>query len=300
MPNPQGPDAGQEWVEIINLGTEPVYIHNWTLDDGSRDSAIGATAWKIQSPTIAPGGVEVLIIPAGKFTLNNSGADTLRLFDPNNVLVSFVDYSQAKEGLSFSLIDGQWSWLEPTPVAINTIPEQIVYSEEIIINEIFPEPSAGTEEFIELKNFSDAEVNLKGWVLSDNSNSYTLLDVIIPAGGLAVIKKSDSKLSLNNFGVETIALTNPAGDIVSQVEYEDPAKNQSYNLNGEAYAWSTTPTPGSENVIKSVGAVKGAKLPRSGKPSTNNNMFWIMVSFVMGWKVYSRQPRICEEPARIN
>lgn len=44
-----------EWVEIANLGSEPIEINNWHLDDEDRGT------WGTFSCTLAPGGVAVLI-----------------------------------------------------------------------------------------------------------------------------------------------------------------------------------------------------------------------------------------------
>src|SRR3989344_3294400 len=50
FPNPAGTDSGAEWVEVLNTGSEPVYLHNWVVDDGQPASPIGSSAYKIQSP----------------------------------------------------------------------------------------------------------------------------------------------------------------------------------------------------------------------------------------------------------
>jgi hypothetical protein len=252
-------------VELLNIGTSPVYVHNWTLDDGEEDEPIGKTAYKIQSPTILPGGVAIITIPIGKFTLKNTSG-TLRLFDPDNILVGFVSYQGAKEGLSFALNDGEWGWGIPSPDSLNLKAVEINYSDEIVINELLPYPSAGSDEYIELKNNSAGDVNLKDWVLSDKSTSYKLPDLMIPSEGLIVIYKSDSKIALNNFGDETVTLKNPLGEIVDEVSFEDPPKGQSFSRVGEEYFWTKNLTPGVEN--SSGGKVAGlsifARLPRTG------------------------------------
>src|SRR5690606_26739414 len=149
-PNPEGPDTGNEFVELINTGTVAVNIHNWILDDGEEDSPIGSNSYKLPSQTINPGQLILLKIPSGKFTLNNTGEETVRLFDPNKKLVSLVSYSGSTEGQSYSLIDDDWIWTTPTPGEINSVPEETAYSDEIIISRLLPEPGEGKEEYIEL------------------------------------------------------------------------------------------------------------------------------------------------------
>lgn len=264
FPNPKGPDSGEEWVELKNFGTEPVSLGNWILDDGKADSAIGSSSYKIQSSIIAPGGLVVLVVPSGKLSLNNT-SDTVRLFNENNILVDSVSYENAAEDLSYIFIAEKWAWGNPTPNSANIqtelLPEKPPVS--VVINELFPEPArhaprlptpedvgnGGQEEFIELYNPSNTDVDLTGYKLADATTGY-LLKTLIPAGGFLVILKSDSKISLNNTDKETVTLTDPKEAAVASVEYEDAPVNQSYNLNFDgSFAWSAILTPGNLNQI---------------------------------------------------
>gem|GEM_PF-6229190 len=251
FPNPKGADSGGEWVELINLGTEPVLIHNWILDDGEKGSAIRGSAWKIQSPIVYPQGFTVLSIPAGKFSLNNT-SDTVRLYNSNKVLIDSISYADAKEDLSYSMIEGKWVWASPTPNAANVLlaaePEPKVLG--IAISEVYPEPANSDAEFIELLNTSDQPVKLDGFKVADKSNSYEISNKILAPHDFYVLKKSKTKIALNNFGSETVTLADASGVIVVQITYEDAPKAQSYNLLEDGtYAWSTVPTPGAVNKI---------------------------------------------------
>lgn len=118
------------WVELINTGTEPILIHNWTVDGGKPGSAINPSAWKIQSPTLDAGGLAVLTILADTFALDNLSG-RVRLFNENGILIDTVSYSDAKEGMSYQLLGSQWAWAKPTPNATNillaeeTIPQPV-------------------------------------------------------------------------------------------------------------------------------------------------------------------------------
>lgn len=291
LPNPKGPDSGGEWIEVKNSGTEPIYIHNWILDDGNPTDSIGSSAYKIQSPTISPGGLAVIVIPAGKFALNNT-TDTVRLFNANKVLIDSVTYEGAKEGLSYALIDGKWVWSDPTPNAINNTTDEaeLAPPASIVINELFPDPDKTNkqEEFIELLNTGSVEVDLSGFILADLATVYKLESKIKP-GEFLVIKKSESKIALNNYGKETVTLTDPKGQIVSVVEYEDAPQDKSYNLNlAGSYVWSAKLTPGTANLVStqaSQGLVKGATLPRTGNDSPINQST-IFVLWAIIWYIY--------------
>ncbi|MEJ0021494.1 MAG: lamin tail domain-containing protein [Candidatus Doudnabacteria bacterium] len=262
FPNPAGPDSGAEWVEVTNNGTEPVYLHNWTLDDGLVGSDIGSSSYKIQSPIVSPGGFAVLVIPAGKFSLNNT-SDTVRLFNENNVLIDSVAYENAAEDLSCAFVNGKWVWGDPTPNAANIRSESVPEPQQIsiLINELFPEPlrKSQQEEFIELFNPGAEDVDLTGFKIADSATSYKL-SVTIPASGYLVIPKSESNISLNNTGKETVSLTDPKQVSVAAVEYEDAPPEQSYNLTADGtYAWSVKLTPGAANQIALAAAAVPVK-----------------------------------------
>jgi hypothetical protein len=225
------------------------------LDDGAKLDPIGTSSWRIPNQIIYPNSFAVLLIPSGKFALNNT-ADTARIFNENKILIDSVSYDGAKEDLSFSLVENKWTWTSPTPNAQNTSTEtEKTISQElpkIVINELFPEPArkSGLEEFIELYNPSDKEINLDGYKIADLASSYKPQG-IIAAGGYFVIKKSDSNISLNNSGSETVTLTDAAANLLDSVSYEDAPAGESYNLmpNGN-FVWSTILTPGKLNKIE--------------------------------------------------
>lgn len=143
-----------------------------------------------------------------------------------------------------------------TAATATSSPSVIDYKDKIIINEIFPNPvGSDNEEFIELKNLSGQDIALNGFYLSDNTKIKHLIkaadQIILSAGGLAIIKRTTSGVALNNSGFEVVNLFDPEGELLDRVTYE-AAKSE-----GQAYAktesgewrWTPTPTPGEENVF---------------------------------------------------
>lgn len=288
-PNPQGSDSGKEWIEVINIGATPISLHNWILDDGNKNDKIGSSAYRVESPIVNPGGIALIVIPAGSFSLNNTGKDTIRIFNPSKVLIDAVAFENSKENQSYALVGNNWVWTDPTPDVANVEIAEIAEQEincQIIINEIFPEPKKGVEEFIELKNVGVEACDLTGWKLQDNAGSYTLKDFTLDPGEIKAVLKLQSKLSLNNYGQETVRLLNDHDGTIAEIEYEDPPKNQSYNLveSGE-YVWSALVTPNKENAIKD-GLVAGASLPRTGG---RDHMWDSFVVFVVLWYIVGRK-----------
>jgi hypothetical protein len=164
-----------------------------------------------------------------------------------------------------------------TPGMENSKPEEKVpdppkvYSDKIIINEIFPAPLTGTglEEFVELYSSNKEIENLDGWYLKDRAGKVCNRtgNIIDPAiTKFLVLKSSLEKnctLALNDTQGETLGLYNPTSSTpVFSVSYEGSAKKgDSYNFDGSRWRWSKFLTPGTENILNSepYGTLKKAE-----------------------------------------
>lgn len=136
------------------------------------------------------------------------------------------------------------------------------FSDKVIISEIFPNPKGRDNrdenyEWIELRNLSNRDVNLKGWKLDDvlekGSKPYIIKeDRIIKAGGYLVFDSSETKLFLNNTKDEANVLW-PDSSVVDKVKFKNPAEGFSYNLSSDdLWIWSKTISPGKANKISSM------------------------------------------------
>lgn len=127
-----------------------------------------------------------------------------------------------------------------------------VYSDNIIVNELYPDPASG-EEWIEFYNNSAETVNLKNWILEDEGlNRHSIAtDLIIGPFEYAIIFYSNSKITLNNDG-DLINLFDPNGKPVSSTwrYLDDGNKSWSYARAPDSrWQWTTQITPGGPNVI---------------------------------------------------
>jgi len=123
-------------------------------------------------------------------------------------------------------------------------PRQITTA-NIIINEIDP-----YNEWIELRNLENSEVNLYGWTIEDSSHHPQSLKGTIPAGGYIVLERAarDYRFALNNSG-DMVILKAGATEIDS-IEYGKgktvpaPARGQTLaRIPDGTGDWTITSTP---------------------------------------------------------
>jgi len=141
------------------------------------------------------------------------------------------------------------------------------YPSNIFINEVLPSPEGpdAEEEWIEIFNKNEFEIDLSGWKIQDTAgktNTYTFpKNTRISANGFFVLGRPTSKIILNNDG-DGLKLINPNGEIVDEVSYPKAEKGKSYNktplesssedLTGRAdsgWVRSSSLTPGAQNII---------------------------------------------------
>ncbi|MBI1390314.1 MAG: hypothetical protein GC154_17890 [bacterium] len=269
-----GPDTLQgdfEWIELFNPGASAVNIAYWKLRDDSDNHEFVFPA----GLSIAPKGYLLIadekdprwtgpVLTGLPFGLGDNG-DSVRLFDPNDRLISSVSYNDNNqwprgadgEGGSLELLQSNrpseesnnWA-VSPnggTPGKVNAraITDANYYDFNIVINEIFyhpPDEEYGglNLEFIELHNRGTATVDVSGWSFTTGVEYTFSPGTVISGGGYLLVCKDRSRypsvsnktgdffLALDNGG-EAIALTNRAGVVIDYVDY------------GDEYPWPARP-----------------------------------------------------------
>jgi hypothetical protein len=126
-------------------------------------------------------------------------------------------------------------------------------SQKIFINEILPSPtgSDAEEEWIEIFNPNDFEVNLSGWKIQDTTGKTKTYifpkETKILAKGFLVLKRPQSKITLNNDG-DGLKLIDPSGKTINEISYQKAQKGKSFNRGENGWFWTENLTPGTENV----------------------------------------------------
>ncbi len=151
---------------------------------------------------------------------------------------------------------------------------QLVYA-GIIINEVMANPSddEGLNEWIELYNYGNSEVNVSGWLLKDDGHEDILIGglyggggSVIPAKGYALILSGDNRVE-NNFNISkgaiklytkdnslgyyglhnskaSVALYNPDKNFEDEFNYTNTQEGKSCALFNKTTWCNSIPTPG--------------------------------------------------------
>jgi len=165
--------------------------------------------------------------------------------------------------------------IEPT----TTPTPEIIYPENIFINEILPAPAGADEnnEWIEIFNASDLKIDLSGWKIQDTEGTMTTFvfaeDAKINANDYLILKRPKTKITLNNDS-DSLNLIFPDGKIIDTVNYKNAKTSQSYSKINSFWVWTATLTPGAQNIANQI-LLKTKKTDKniavaSIKDATNN------------------------------
>ncbi|MBU0707485.1 lamin tail domain-containing protein [Patescibacteria group bacterium] len=282
LPNPEGSDSEYEFIELNNLGQTDVDLIDWKIADSSREYRIKTDDF--ETTTIEAGGFFVINRTVSKIALNNSSPETVQLFHPDDNPLDEVYYEPpVPEGQSYSLEGDTWSWTAsvtsgakniidqpeesineqdgPTqsddPGSKSTDPEaqaQYDFSDLILITELLPNPEGpdAEEEYIEIANFDNREINLLGWKLTDTKTYYEIEEsMLIASGEYFSFIRPETKISLNNSD-EQLFLIDPNEKIISGVSYTKAKEGFSLSRvdQSDNWSWSTIITPARANIIE--------------------------------------------------
>lgn len=125
---------------------------------------------------------------------------------------------------------------------------------QVVLNEILPNPSAGNE-WVELHNNTGEDEDVNGWILGANAGSLAISSAdtysgttLLRSGGFLVARITG--FSLNDYG-DTVYLKNAAGTLMDSHTYDSTNKE------------SLTGTPGYSNADDSNGTSGGVPVDKS-------------------------------------
>jgi hypothetical protein len=255
---------GLDWVELTNVGSEPVDISGWYLkdDDDGRD-------WTVPAGTeIAPG--EHVVIEhedagTGGFDFGLGNGDQVRLFlADGTTLIDGITY-ESHPLTSWIVVDGEVVLsAEETKGAPNSgvyVPpppaEEHADADALRISEVSSDNPSG-DDWVEILNVSDRPVELDGWYLLDEKDTETPAE--FPAGplqpGERAVLAGDAGLGFGLGKGDSARLFAPNGYLVDSVTWTDgehatPSWQRAEFPDGE-FAPSHVATQGAANIIGPV------------------------------------------------
>jgi hypothetical protein len=103
LPNPEGEDDGNEWIEIYNPTPITTNLKNWKLKINGKEKLFN------ENDTIPENSYTAIDT---QFKLPNSNAE-IRLIDPKGIEQQVLNYKDAEENKSLFLSkEGEWKWTE--------------------------------------------------------------------------------------------------------------------------------------------------------------------------------------------
>ncbi len=272
--------ANNEWLELKNNTGQNILLDGWILKSADEKFKINLTG------IILPKGFyllertddnSILGIQADltyRGTLSNQGMN-LQLFDDSNKLIDRADFAggwlngnnatkQTMERTDF------WGWQTSegaygTAKSKNSFGQKSIlikndpavlenYPSGIFINELMPAPDGPdeTDEWIELYNASNFEIDLSGWKIRDEKGKTVVHQFIkntkMAGGEYLVLKRTETKITLNN-DQDSVSLVFPNDKIADNVDYKQAPTNQSYSKSSSGWNWSQAATPGLANSL---------------------------------------------------
>ncbi len=278
-------DGQSEFIELYNFSTATsVVLDGWTLSDGAGTATklSGFVEPKGFKVIYKPNGAlnntgDAIILRCdnrvidglayGDWPDGNINDNAPATTDPNSVArVDFIGSPIHDWQVTTSLTPGGPNniiapvVIEENPAADDNNLQHTAYAirhtdydntADIIITELLPNPdgSDNEQEFIEIYNDDDRDVDLAGWTLTDSSTDYVFGQQILTAGKYLAVDRPISKISLNN-SAEEIKLISPDGQKVISAGFEDSAvSGSSWSLVDNNWSWTTTPTPNEKNIL---------------------------------------------------
>ncbi|MBD3244909.1 MAG: hypothetical protein GF335_02860, partial [Candidatus Moranbacteria bacterium] len=151
---------------------------------------------------------------------------------------------------------------------------------DLIISEFISNPEGvdgETNEFIEIYNPSDFNVDLSGWKLTNKKGHfYEFLDHIIiePKQYFSIFRRDFDFTLYNENG--KVSLFDPAGSLIYSLSFTEKAPSgNSYNINVKNFNdrgyWSKTPTPGQVNSAKKEDQTEDLKDPKNEEKTSQKD-----------------------------
>ena len=247
-----------DWVEIMNVGTQSVDISGWYLLDNDPVGHKADVTPMAAGTTLAPGALYVFE-QNKDFTFGLGKADKAAIYDADGELVAEYEWAAHADGVYARIPDGTGEFQD---FATATKGKKNKVVTPVVINEVQSNDPNGGPDWVELANPTDEVLDISGLVLKDNKDKdpYTIPDgTTIPANGFLVVYQDDSSKTGFAFGLgkgDSVRLFEN-GEQIAVTTWPDgshtaPTWGLYPDVNGSSYQNTLEATPGAANKFAGI------------------------------------------------
>lgn len=242
-----------DWVEIMNIGTQPVDISGWYLLD---NDSVGhkADVTPVAVGTILEPGFLYVFDQNKDFTFGLGKADKAAIYDAGGNLIVEYEWTVHANGVYARIPDGTGEFQD---FATATKGKKNKIVNPVVINEVQSNDPNGGPDWVELANPTAEALDISGLVLKDNKDKdpYTIPEgKTIPANGYLVIYQDDSGTNGFAFGLgkgDSVRLFENGEQIATTTwpdgSHTTPTWGLYPDVNGSSYQNTAEATPGAAN-----------------------------------------------------
>lgn len=196
-------NSNPEWVQLTNTTDQEISLEGWVFKD-EKDNTRNIDI------CLSPNSNQILEYTYG--WLNDTGGDTIFLYNSNQELIDSLQYSSGVDKSSPSSTS-TCLITTPIPTADPTITNP---DSGVNLTEFMPYTSY---EWIEIYNQNDFAVKLVGWQIKDiDLHTKDIPDLTIEANSFSIF---EFRLFLNDSQSDKVILYNHNQNIVDSYQYED-------------------------------------------------------------------------------
>ena len=226
-----GPEANSnafEWIELQNTSLNPISLSGVSISKGVKFTFPGLTLEPKQR-TVIVGNLEEFekiygssrnYFVAGEFSgsLDNSGEE-IQLVAASGETIQTITYPEKIVDEGYSFVLEQDGWRQSRTILGSPGIKELTEIElpNIFVNEVLSNSVPPQLDTIELYNPNLFEVNIGGWLLTDNLRDEIKFkipdDVRLPANGYFIFTENDfENFALDSYGEEIFLIANDSND----------------------------------------------------------------------------------------
>ena len=276
-----------DYIEIYNNNNYDIDLEGYRL----TDSIVDSKKWTFPSFIIKAHEYKIIYASGfntcedechTNFKLSSDG-ETISLIDKTGNIISRVSYPKMNNDTSYSYVNGKYIITLPSPKEENhreEIKTKDLKDYKIKINEYMSHNKSasyagngGYYDFVELYNYGDEDLELKGFSLSDdpdNLNKFIIPEVTIKSKDYLVVyltgKEEIDGSIYANFKLsdnDKKLVLSYSGKVIDSADVVKLEENMSYGMVEDKWYYFYKPTPGKVNDTakkETLGGDKGGDL----------------------------------------